>query len=150
MKRFQFNLRPVAVIRAHQKQRARELWATAVRLYDESVAKLGRVRARKADFETALLAGRQERFDAAGEAPVLVAYRAVCAEEAEADREMTAARVTMGERRTAYINAHRRLEIVKRLEAKAQLAHRETAQRVEQAEFDDFAGRNAFRKLLSA
>ena len=148
MKRFHFNLRPVAVLRAHQKQRAREAWAAAVRLYDESVAKLGRVRERKAEFEAALLAGRQVRFDATAEAPLLVAYRGMCAEETAADREMTAACVAMIDRRTAYINAHRRLEIVRKLEAKALQTHREAAQRFEQAEFDDFAGRSAFRKLL--
>jgi flagellar export protein FliJ len=150
MKRYHFNLRPVAVIRSHQKQRARESWAAGVRLYDEAAAKLARVRARKAEFETALLAGRQVRFDAAAAAPALVAYRGVCTDEAEAVKETNAAHLLMIERRTAYINAHRRLEIVRKLEAKAQLAHREAAQRVEQAEFDDFAGRSAFRKLLVA
>ncbi len=48
MKRFKFILRSVGVVRAHQKQRAREAWAAAVRVYDECAAKLGRVRARKA------------------------------------------------------------------------------------------------------
>jgi flagellar export protein FliJ len=150
MKRFHFNLRPVAVIGSHHKQKARELWGHAVRVYDETTAKLGRIRARKGEFETALLAGRQVRFDAAAEAPALIAYRNVCTEEAEAVRETNAAYLAMIERRTAYINAHRRLEVVRKLEAKAQLAHRAAAQRVEQAEFDDFAGRNAFRKLLVA
>ena len=63
---------------------------------------------------------------------------------------MTAACVAMIDRRSFYINAHRRLEIVRKLEAKALTAHREAAQRHEQAEFDDFAGRSAFRKLLTA
>ena len=148
MKRFHFNLRPVAVLRAHQKQTAREAWAAAVRLYDESVAKLDRVRERKGEFESALLAGRTVRFDATAESALLVAYRGVCAEVTVADREMTAACVAMIDRRSFYINAHRRLEIVRK--AKALTAHREAAQRHEQAEFDDFAGRSAFRKLLTA
>jgi len=150
MKRFHFNLRPVAVIRSHQKQRAREAWAAAVRVYDQTVAKLDRVRERKLQFETALLAGRQVLFDASAEAPILVAYRGVCAEETAAVRETNSAHVVMIDRRADYINAHRRLEMVNRLETKARLSHREAAQRVEQAEFDDFAGRNAFRRLLTA
>ena len=37
--------------------------------------------------------------------------------------------------------------MVKRLEEKARTAHRQAANREEQAEFDDFAGRAAHRKL---
>jgi flagellar FliJ protein len=148
MKRFRFNLRPVAVIRAHQKQQAREAWAEAIRLYDEAVARLGRVRRRKSEFEAALLAGRQVLFDAAFEAPSLVAYRGVCADETDAVRLTNEAHMAMLDRRTGYLHAHRRLEMVTRLEARARVAHREATRRIEQAEFDDFAGRSAFRKLL--
>jgi flagellar FliJ protein len=150
MKRFNFNLRPVAVVRSHQKQRAREAWGAAVRVYDACVGKLDRVRARKAQFETALLAGRQVLFDAAAEAPILIAYRGVCAEEAEAVRETNAAHIVMIDRRTSYINAHRRLEMVNRLEQKARAVHRDATHRAEQSEFDDFAGRSAFAKMVTA
>lgn len=146
MKRFHFNLRPVAVIRAHHELRARDALAAAARQLQEVSEKLARVRARKAEFETALLASRRERFDAAGEAPVLLAYRGVCAEEAEADKVVVAARQLMAERRTAYINAHRRMEIVRRLETKARAAHRVAVLHAEQVEFDEFAGRAVFRK----
>ena len=40
-----------------------------------------------------------------------------------------------------YLAAHRDLEIVERLEAKARVAHRHENERAEQAEADDFAGR---------
>ncbi len=103
-------------------------------------------------FETALLAGRQVRFDAATEAPLLVAYRNMCGEETESVRETNVAHVAMIERRASYLTAHRRLEMVNRLEAKARTTHPRGGPAVppEQAEFDDFAGRNAFRTLLSA
>jgi flagellar FliJ protein len=56
---------------------------------------------------------------------------------------MIAARAEMNRRRDAYLEAHRQLEIVKRLEERARLAHRIEAAREEQAEFDDFASRRA-------
>lgn len=149
MKRFHFNLRPVAVIRAHHEQRARDALAAAVRQFQEVTEKLTRIRARKEEFEVALLASRRVRFDAAGEAPVLLAYRGVCLEEAEADKAVTAARGVMAERRATYITAHRRLEIVRRLETKARVAHRQAALHAEQVEFDEFAGRAAHRKSIT-
>ncbi|MEO6875339.1 MAG: flagellar export protein FliJ [Opitutaceae bacterium] len=148
MKRFHFNLRPVAVIRAHHKLRARETWAASIRLYDEAIENLGRVRARKTAFEVAVLDSRHVRFDATAAGPALVAYRSVCTEETETVRALNAARDVMAGHRVAYIAAHRRLEAVKRLETKAQLAHREVERRSEQAEFDDFAGL-AFHRRLS-
>jgi flagellar protein FliJ len=150
MKRFRFNLRPVSVIRTHHEMRARDAFATAVHLYVEAEERLARVRARKAEFEAALFAGRRDRFHAASEAQSLAAYRRECIEEIEGERAMISARALMGQRRSEYIEAHRRLEVVNRLEAKARAAHRSVANREEQAEFDDFAGRAAHRAHLSA
>jgi flagellar biosynthesis chaperone FliJ len=52
----------------------------------------------------------------------------------------------MQEARIAYLDAHRRLEVVKRLEAKSRLVHQQDTNREEQAEFDDFATRRAMRR----
>jgi flagellar FliJ protein len=150
MKRFRFNLRPVSVIRAHRELRAREAFATAVHLYVEAEEKLARIRQRKSEFEAALLAGRSARFDAAGEAQTLIAYRHECTEETAGEQAVATAHQVMTERRTQYLEAHRHLEVVQRLEAKARLAHRQETLRAEQAEFDDFAGRAAHRKLSHA
>lgn len=143
MKRFRFSLRPVSVLRAHRESRARELFAAAVRAYVKSEEELARVRARVAEFEAALFAGRRERFTAAGEALSLAAYRRESALEVTAERTVFAARAEMDRRRADYLEAHRKLEMVHRLEEKARLAHRLMANRTEQAEFDDFAGRRA-------
>jgi len=147
MKRFHFNLRPVSVIRTHREMRARDAFASAVHLYVEAEEKLARVRERKADFEAALFAGRRGRFQAAGEAQSLAAYRRECIEEVETERAVFAARALMYERRAEYLEAHRKLEVVKRLETKARAAHRQAANREEQAEYDEFAGRAAHRSL---
>ncbi len=141
MKRFRFSLRPVSIVRAHRESRARELFAGAVRTYVQAEEELARVRVRMAQFEAALFAGRRERFIAAAEAQNLAAYRRESALEVAAERAVIAARAEMAGRRADYLEAHRQLEVVKRLEDKARAGHRLAANRAEQAEFDDFATR---------
>lgn len=141
MKRFRFPLRPVAVLRVHQEQRAREAFAAAVQAVARAEANLATTRARVAQFEVALAAGRRETFSAREEAHALAAYRAECVTEAQAERSVRETQAAMQQRRQEYIEAHRRVEVVKRLEEKAREAHRLEANREEQAEFDDFAGR---------
>ena len=152
MKKFRFPLRPVAVLRAHRELRAREAFAASVHSYMVAEEELAGTRARVARFEAELFAGRRERFSAADEAQALSAYRRECGAEAESERAMIAARAAMGQRRAEYLEAHRKLEVVNRLETKARTAHRLEANREEQAEFDDYAGRRAAtrRPLFSA
>jgi len=141
MKRFHFPLRPVAVLRAHHEMRAREAFGVAVHAYVQAEQELAAIRTRVARYEAELFAGRRERFSAADEARALAVYRAECAAEVEGERAVIAARATMSQRRAEYLEAHRKLEVVKRLEEKARIAHRQAGAREEQAEFDDFASR---------
>jgi flagellar FliJ protein len=149
MKRFRFPLRPVAVLRAHHELRAREAFAASVHVYVKSEEDLAATRRRVAQFEAALFAGRRELFSAAEEAHTLAGYRRECQLELEAERAVIAARDVMQKRRVEYLEAHRKLEVVKRLETKARAAHAAAVNREEQAEFDDFAGRQAARRALS-
>jgi flagellar FliJ protein len=55
---------------------------------------------------------------------------------------MIAARAEMEKRRSEYMEAHRRLEVVNRLETKARTVYRLASQREEQVEFDELAGRS--------
>lgn len=146
MKRFRFPLRPVAVLRAHRELKAREAFAAAVRAHVRSEEELAAVRARVAHFEATLFANRRGTFNAADEAVQLAAHRGECAAEGEAERAMTAARAAMERSRADYLEAHRHLEVVHRLEARARTEHRLAAQREEQAEFDEFATRRAARR----
>jgi flagellar FliJ protein len=141
MKRFRFPLRPVAVLRAHRETRAREAFASAVHLYVKAEEELTRTRVRMRALETSLFDGRRETYRAAEAALVLGDYRRECAAEGDAERRVIAARDAMQQRRTEYLEAHRQLEVVNRLEIKARLAHRRETDREEQAEADDFAGR---------
>jgi flagellar FliJ protein len=146
MKRFRFPLRPVAVVRAHHESRAREVFAAAVHAYVQTEENLAATRARVAQWEAALFRGREGSFHAAEETHHLHGYRREAAAEVEAERVMIAARDAMNERREAYLEAHRKLEVIRRLEAKARTSHRAAANREEQAEFDEFATRRAARK----
>jgi flagellar protein FliJ len=148
MKRFRFSLRPVAVLRAHRELSAREAFAASVHAYVKSEEELAGARARLRAFEAALFEERHERFSAVDQAQSLAAYRRECAGEAEAERAMIAARDAMQQRRIEYVEAHRKLEVVKRLEAKARAVHRYETGREEQAEFDDFANRRLGHRSL--
>ena len=141
MKRFRFPLRPVAVLRAHHELKAREAFAAAVHVYVQSEAELAATRTRVARCEADLFASRREKFDAAAAAEAFAAYRAECAAETAAERMMIEKRAAMHQRRADYLEAHRKLEVVNRLEQKARGVHRLDTLREEQIELDDFAGR---------
>lgn len=140
MKRFHFNLRPVVTLRSHRKLQAREAFAASIQGFIQAEEALALMRSRVAMFETAVRAGRRDRFSGTGESEVLAAYRHECAAEAAAEREVAAARETMQRRRGEYLEAHRQVEVLQRLEDKARVAHRQEVNREEQAAFDEFAG----------
>ncbi|MES2696686.1 MAG: flagellar export protein FliJ [Verrucomicrobiota bacterium] len=148
MKRFRFPLRPVAVLRAHRELRAQEAFGAAVHAFVIAEKELAATRERVARYEAALSAGRGGCFSAADQARALAAYGHECNAELASERSMIAARTTMGQKRAEYLEAHRKLEVVKKLEEKARTEHRLEANREEQAEFDDFAGRRVSRRSL--
>jgi flagellar FliJ protein len=141
MKRFRFSLRPVALLRSHQELKAREAFGAAVHAYVSSEEVHAAAKARSAAFERELSMGRQERFNAAVASENLGAYRREVAAESAAERNVFAARSAMDRARAAYLEAHRKVEVVSRLEEKARLKHRLESAREEQASFDDFAAR---------
>jgi flagellar FliJ protein len=146
MKRFRFPLRPVAVLRAHREIRAREAFAASVHAYIQSEEMLATVRARVAQFEVALFDGRRTTFNPAEEAQQLTAYRRERAAEGDAERAVFAARAEMDRCRNDYLEAHRKVEVVKRLETKARTTHQHEMNREAQAEFDDYAARRAMNR----
>ncbi len=141
MKRFRFPLRPVAVLRAHRETRAQEAFAAAVHVYVQAEDALARTRIRMRALESELSQSREQRFHPAEAALLLTDYRRESTREIEAEGLVITARDAMQKRRAEYLEAHRDLEIVERLESKARAAHRHENERAEQAEADDFAGR---------
>jgi flagellar protein FliJ len=150
MKRFRFSLRPVAILRAHQELRAREAFAASVQAFVKSEQELAATRLRVRQLEAELTAERRDRFSGIDAAEALAAYRRECTAETEAEKAMNAAQQAMQERRMEYVEAHRRLEVVRRLEEKAKALHRYETGREEQAEFDDFATRRFARRSLNS
>jgi flagellar FliJ protein len=148
MKRFRFPLRPVAILRSHQEMRAREAFAAAVQALVAAEQALAEARVRLRDLEVQLTSRRAQHFSAQAEAQALAAYRRECAAEADAVKAMNDAHDAMQKRRTEYLEAHRKVEVLSRLEEKARAAHRYETMREEQAEFDDFAGRRFARRSL--
>jgi flagellar FliJ protein len=146
MKKFRFPLRPVTVLRAHQEFRAREAFGTSVHTYVKAEQELADTRVRVKQFEVTLFEGRSHSFSAADESQALAAYRREWLAESEAERTLCSAHSAMQQRRAEYLDAHRRLKVVQRLEEKARAAHRLEIAREEQAEFDDFASRMAGRR----
>lgn len=150
MKRFRFSLRPVAVLRAHHEMRAREAFAASVQAFVKSEQNLEAAKERLRRLGEELTAGRAVRFSAADEIHALVAYRRECAAETEAQQAVVQARKTMDERRADYVEAHRKLEVVRRLEQKARKLHQYELNREEQAEYDDFANRRFGRESFNS
>lgn len=145
MKRFRFPLRPVAVLRAHREIRAREAFAAAVHHYVQAEESLARARVRMNALEAALFSGRSTTFRAAEAALLLADYRRESTGEVEAERAVIAAREEMQKRRAEYLDAHRKLEVVKRLEAKARLEYRRECDREENALMDDLASQRRLK-----
>lgn len=141
MKRFAFPLRPVAILRAHHEMRAREAFAAAVHAFVAAEQALAAAREHVRTAAHALTAGRAARFSGQREADAIAAFRRECAVEGEAEQALALAGQAMGARRAAYVEAHRKLEVVRRLEARARTAHRRDTLREEQAGFDEFGTR---------
>ena len=147
MKRFRFPLRPVAILRAHRETRAREAFGVAVHGYVTAEEDLSRTRVRMRALEAALFEGRQERYVAAEAALLLSDYRRECAAEGDAERRVVVAREEMQRRRDEYLEAHRQLEVVNRLEQKARVTYRRDNDKADQAEMDDLAGHRHSKPL---
>lgn len=143
MKRFRFPLRPVAILRAHQEMRAKEAFGAAVHAFARAESELAATRARVAQFEQALRAGRKASFSATEAIHALAAYRTERVAEAESEKAVQTARVAMNQRRDEYLEAHHKVKVVQRLEEKARESYRLAILHEEQAEQDDFAGRRA-------
>jgi len=150
MKRFRFPLRPVAVLRAHRQARAREAFAAAVHSYVAAEERLAAVRVRQRELEAIMHDGRRATFRAADEVAFWGAYRGVCAEEVQCELATIEARTAMEARREDYLEAHRDVKIVDRLEQKARITYRQEVDRESQRELDEMAGFRVARRLAAS
>jgi flagellar FliJ protein len=150
MKKFRFPLRPVAVLRAHRQARAREAFAASVHAYVEAEEHLAGVRSRRGELETFMHDGRRATFRAADEVAFWGAYRRVCEDEIGSERALIEARARMDGRRQEYMEAHRAVKIVEKLEQKARSGHRLEVERETQQEIDEMGGFRVARRLAAS
>ena len=150
MKMFRFPLRPVAVLRAHRQARARLAFAASARSYVEAEERLAAIRAQRHQLEIILHDGRRETFRAADEISFWSAYRNVCADGMKVERLLIEARSAMEARRQEYMEAHRAVKVVERLEQKARFTYRRENEREAQLELDELAGFRVARRLAAS
>jgi flagellar FliJ protein len=150
MKKYRFSLRPVAMLRAHKESRAREEFAAAVRAYVRAEEELAAVRVRIAKFANAIFTSRSERFEVSEHALCLAGFRRESAAEIPAERAVFEARAQMDQARLRYLDAHRDVEVVRKLEEKSRAAYRAACNLEEQAEFDEMSRNAHARRALSA
>ena len=148
MKRFFFPLRSVAVLRAHAELRAREAFAAAVQDFVAASLRHDECRTHLATLAEVLFAARHGRFEAAGAAAQFRAYRTECAEAQTVATSLQEARTEMDRRREAYLEAHRELKLMERLETRAGSVHHTAAGHALQGYLDHQAGHRAGRLRL--
>ena len=150
MKTFRFPLRPVAVLRAHRQARARLAFAASARAYVKAEEYLATIRAQRHELEVILHDGRRCSFKAADEISFWNAYRRVCAEGMKAERQLIEARTAMEQRRQEYMEAHRAVRVVEKLEQRARTLHQRASEREAQLELDELAGYRVARRLAAS
>lgn len=141
MKRFRFPLTAVKAVRLQAKLRARETLSRVLGDLARAEAERAAVRRRLDALEQSLRSGRAAGVSAAEAAHTYASYVRELADEKAAEASVAEARTKADTARNAYADAHRRVEMIDRLETKARTTHRLDCLREEQAEFDDLAGR---------
>lgn len=150
MKKFRFPLRPVAILREHHQARTREIFAAAVGAFNKTEDQLAAKRSERSGLETLMQNGRREKFRVADEISFWDAYRRVCDEEVKAEQLVREARVVMEEKRLIYLEAHRAVKVVEKLEHKARTEHRLGVDREAQLESDELSGLRVARRVAAS
>jgi flagellar FliJ protein len=146
MKRFRFPLRPVAILRANRELKAREALAASMAAHAQTEARLAATRARILNLEELVRRDRSGAFLAGAGATFNQAYRREWAAEAEAQRQVNAARAVLDRSRDACVEANRELKAIARLEENARGDYEQLRQRDEQGQLDEIAGQRAARR----
>lgn len=150
MKRFRFRLASVVTLRGMREQRAREAFGAAMRIVTEAEEALAGVRARVAQIEDMLRAGRQQTFRPHEYAESVAAYRLELASEQKAVDAVAQARSQMEKARTAWLEARRHLQVIENLRERARRRHQVESDRAEQVALDEHASLRALRATTTS
>jgi flagellar export protein FliJ len=145
MKRFRFRLDPILALRALAERSARERLGVAQHALGaaEDLARLAEER--RVAVAEALAAARATTFRPAEQAGGLHALATAGRVAQEAARRRDEAAAARDRARPAWGAARRDLQALERLEQRARLAHREAAEKSEQALLDELASLAAAR-----
>lgn len=146
MKKFNFALKSVAVLRSFKEAVARDRLAESIRACAKIEERLAAMKVRLTDLEGLRSGERTGRFRPADEISFSYLYRRECAQEGEMRVQKVASERELETRRQAFIEANRAVKALERLEAKAFDAYRIDANRIQQAEYDEYAGHRAARQ----
>lgn len=147
MKRFRFRLESVRGLRALAERAARERFGAAQRRVSAALAALRAAEEVRAALTEALAASRAGSFRPADQVGGLIALRTAERAGQEAARRHAEATTASDRAREEWLVARRRLQVVERLEERARQAHREAAEKAEQAALDELASLAAARLL---
>lgn len=150
MKKFRFPLRPVAILREHHQARTREAFAAKVHLLTAAEEALSAKRAERGSMETLMNHGRRATFRPAEEISLWDAYRRICDEVGKAEGAVRDAQKAMEESRKDYLEAHRAVKVIEKIEHKARTEHRLDVEREAQLESDELAGMRVSRRLAAS
>lgn len=137
MKRFRFNLRSVATVRALAEMRAREALMKAVRECELLGPALEEQRACVARFSEEMRQPGQTGIRGETQTALLRAYRAEIEAEAAAERAFATAVALRETSRTRWIDAFVRCDQMGDLRARARAKHEADSARHEQHQLDD-------------
>jgi len=145
MKRFRFRLEAVLGLRALAERSARERFGAAQRRLADALADLRAAEQRRLDLADALAGSRSGSFRPADQVGGLLALQEAERGERDAAKRHAEARLAGERAREEWLAARRRLQVVERLQDRARRAHREAADKAEQALLDELASLAAAR-----
>lgn len=145
MKRFRFRLEAVLGLRALAERAARERFGAAQQRLAAALAELRAAEQRRLALAEALAGSRAGSFRPAEQVGGLLALQEAERVERDSAKRHAEARLASDRAREEWLAARRRLQVVERLEERARRAHREAADKAEQALLDELASLAAAR-----
>ncbi len=137
MKKFRFNLQPVATLRNLQEMRASEAFSGANRRVEACDAALAHQQLRVAQFVESLIVHRTTGLPGAMHASFMQAYRSELDEEKAATTALETARQAQEAARQRWIEAHLQVKLVEKLRGRARERYLTEFSRFEQRQLDD-------------
>ena len=150
MKKFNFSLKSVGIVREARELRLREAFSVALRAVVEAEQALARIRREQAEFERGMMAERMQAFRPADQVAFLHAHQLLLVRERGAIADLEKTVVERELRRTEWLGSRRDLRLIEKLEQTARHEYRLEEDRENQRLLDDRAPSGAGRGFGAA